>query len=118
MQYEFKNQIRQKLNKMKKDVWGTLIAENNDFRVAMEDEGVKDLADIASNDIDARMLETVSMKDQNRLLCIEAALARLENGRFGICSNCGAKLSQARLEALPYALLCIDCQSHSEKSRA
>ncbi len=117
MQNEFKNQICQKLNAMKKDVWATLIAENNDFRIAVEDEGVKDLADIASNDIDARILEAVSVKDQNRLLRIEAALARLENGRFGICANCGAKLSQARLEAIPYALLCVDCQSHSEKTR-
>jgi RNA polymerase-binding protein DksA len=117
MDDKFKSRIKQKLHDMKAEVLTTLIAENNDFRAAVEDIGVKDLADVASNDIDARTLEAVGAKDKLRLERIEAALARLENGRFGLCANCGSKIGAERLEAIPYAVMCINCQSTSERRR-
>jgi RNA polymerase-binding transcription factor DksA len=40
---------------------------------------------------------------------IEAALDRIANGRYGICVNCGEKISVARLDALPATPLCADC---------
>ena len=42
---------------------------------------------------------------------IDHALAKLNNGTYGICENCGRLIPKARLEALPYARLCIDCKS-------
>jgi DnaK suppressor protein len=42
---------------------------------------------------------------------IDHALAKLKNGTYGICENCGRLIPKARLEALPYARLCIDCKS-------
>ena len=117
MDSEFKDQMRQKLQLLKAEVLESLIAENNDFRAAVEDIGVKDLADIASNDIDARTLEAVGSKDKARLQRIEAALGRMENGRFGVCASCGSKISTARLEAIPYVVMCINCQSSSERRR-
>ena len=41
---------------------------------------------------------------------IETALQRLEVGGFGACSDCRRKISDARLRALPFAALCLDCQ--------
>lgn len=117
MQNDFKNKMHQKLRALRAEVLETLIAENNGFRVAVEDTGVKDLADIASNNIDARTLEAVGVKDKNRLQRIEAALVRLESGRFGTCVSCGSKIGQSRLEAIPYVAMCVDCQSNSEASR-
>ncbi len=115
MNNEFKDRMRQKLFDLKAEVLNALIAENNDFRAAVEDIGVKDLADVASNDIDARTLEAVGAKDKIRLQRIESALVRLENGRFGSCASCGKKIGSERLEAIPYAVMCIDCQSSSER---
>lgn len=109
--------MRQKLQDLKSEVLETLIAENNDFKAAVEDIGVKDLADVASNDIDARTLEAVGSKDKARLQRIEAALARMENGKFGVCASCGTKISNARLDAIPYVVMCISCQSTSERRR-
>ena len=40
---------------------------------------------------------------------IDAALKRIADGTYGICSNCGRPIAQDRLEALPWAQLCIDC---------
>lgn len=115
MDNTFKDRMRSKLLELKSEVLESLIAENNDFRAAVEDIGVKDLADIASNDIDARTLEAVGTKDKIRLQQIEAALVRLENGKFGFCVSCGKKIDEARLEAIPYAVMCIDCKSSSER---
>ncbi len=115
MNKRFKERMRKKLMRLKAEVLESLIAENNDFKAAVEDIGVKDLADVASNDIDARTLEAVGAKDKIRLERIEAALARMENGRFGICASCGSRINHARLEAIPYSVLCINCQTSSER---
>ncbi len=42
---------------------------------------------------------------------IDHTLLKLDNGTYGICENCGRTIVKARLEALPYARLCIDCKS-------
>src|SRR5437867_6143623 len=47
---------------------------------------------------------------------IEKALARMENGTYGICERCGKPIEKARLKALPYASLCIkDAQAESRR---
>ncbi len=48
---------------------------------------------------------------------INEALVKLENGTYGRCERCGGSISAARLEALPYATLCIECQSYFENAR-
>lgn len=45
---------------------------------------------------------------------VQRALARFEDGTYGLCVNCGCPIDPARLEALPYAQLCLDCQSKQE----
>lgn len=45
---------------------------------------------------------------------INAALERLDAGTYGICESCGKQIHPARLEALPYATLCISCQMKQE----
>lgn len=117
MDDKLKAEMRQKLEDLKAEVLTSLIAENNDFKAAVEDIAVKDLADVASNDIDAWTLEAVGAKDKLRLQRIEAAFVRIENGRFGVCANCGTKIGNERLSAIPYVVMCIDCQSTSERRK-
>ena len=45
---------------------------------------------------------------------VRAALQRFEDGTYGTCQRCGKPIDLARLEALPYATLCIRCQHRSE----
>jgi RNA polymerase-binding protein DksA len=49
-------------------------------------------------------------RNQQQLAAIEAALARLEAGTYGSCVRCGNAIAPERLEALPSAAHCIDCQ--------
>jgi len=61
---------------------------------------------------------TLLWRSQNRLSVIWAAIERLQQGRFGYCEECGEEISLERLNAVPMASYCIECQSRSENFRA
>ena len=67
----------------------------------------------ADREIDLAMtdLETVE------LAALDAALQRLNEGRYGLCAECGTDIPLARLQAEPQAALCIGCQSAQERGR-
>jgi len=48
---------------------------------------------------------------------VELALGRIDSGRYGYCLQCEEPIALARLQAQPYAALCLDCQSDSENAR-
>lgn len=48
---------------------------------------------------------------------VEAALARLDNETFGRCARCGRDVAPARLEALPWAAHCIECQTAFDRGQ-
>ena len=54
----------------------------------------------------------LALREHNahQLAAVEAALERLDAGTFGTCARCGGPIAPARLEALPWATYCIDCQ--------
>ncbi len=54
---------------------------------------------------------------ERRIREVDAALGRLDAGTFGRCATCGGEIAAARLEALPWAALCIDCQRGSGPGR-
>ena len=47
---------------------------------------------------------------------ITEALDRIESGTFGSCAGCGKQIAEERLEAIPYATRCIDCQRLAERA--
>jgi DnaK suppressor protein len=52
-----------------------------------------------------------------RLSGVDAALARLDSGTYGVCESCGGPIGEARLEAMPDATLCVACKSAPWTSR-
>ena len=42
---------------------------------------------------------------------VNAALAKIESGSYGVCDSCGCDITKKRLNALPWATLCKDCRS-------
>ena len=71
-------------------------------------------ADTATETYDRELDYTLEENSAHVLAEIEAALKRIEDGSYGTCSNCGKQIPEGRLEALPWAPLCIDCQRHLE----
>jgi DnaK suppressor protein len=73
------------------------------------------LADTATETYDRELDYTLEENSEHVLQEIEAALKRIEEGTYGICTNCGKQIPEERLEALPWATLCIECQRHLER---
>jgi DnaK suppressor protein len=114
MEKAYIEKMKKNLLNMKKEILQHLAAENAEFHEIVEDTDPKDLADIASDDIDRRILEALGNQELKTLKLIENALARIENGRYGKCMRCDEKIPRERLEAIPYAVLCIKCKTSEE----
>jgi len=67
--------------------------------------------DSAQDEINSQLAEVESRE----LASIENALERIRSGQFGICEGCTEKIPVARLNALPYATMCIECQREAER---
>lgn len=67
--------------------------------------------DSAQDEISSQLAEVESRE----LASIDKALDRMRQGEYGKCEACEANIPMARLQALPYATLCIDCQREAEK---
>lgn len=74
------------------------------------DDGPLDLADTASELYTQEFNYSLSEKERDELKLISDALDRIEDGEFGECDECGDKISEPRLKAIPWAPRCIDCQ--------
>ena len=115
MEEAFARKMKNSLLSLKKEILRNLASEREDFRNIIENMDPKDLADIAADDIDRKTLEALGTQELKRLQLIESALARIENKKYGLCAKCSKKIPRERLEAIPYALLCIDCKSSEER---
>jgi RNA polymerase-binding transcription factor len=67
------------------------------------------LGDVATATSDRAMDYTLEGNSEHVLASIDAALRRIDDGTYGTCTNCGKPIAEERLEALPWADLCIDC---------
>jgi len=85
--------------------------------LAADDEGVGEInsaagdshiADHASDLVDLELDQSLVENADNVIAAIDAALGRIDAGTYGMCAVCGAPISEERLEALPYATLCLD----------
>jgi RNA polymerase-binding transcription factor DksA len=112
---EFIDKMEASLLSLKAVIVDNLIASNQDFKEIMEGMDSKDLADIASDDIDRKMIEAIGSQELKRLKLIESALTRIKQGKYGHCIKCSRRIPQDRLIAIPYALMCIECKSEEER---
>lgn len=74
------------------------------------------IADDATDAFEQAVGVALQRKVESTLEDVERALAKLDKGTFGLCESCGARIDRARLEALPHARCCLDCQSRKEHS--
>jgi DnaK suppressor protein len=72
------------------------------------------LADTASATLGREIDYTLGDNAEQVISEIDAALKRIEDGTYGTCTNCGNEIPRERLEANPWASLCIDCKRRAE----
>lgn len=76
------------------------------------------MADQGTDTMDREMQFMFASKSGRLVYHIDEALRRIQDGSYGTCQTCNKPISQARLEAVPHARLCIDCKSKEEEKKA
>jgi DnaK suppressor protein len=74
-----------------------------------------DVVDAALDSVQDEISSQLAEVESRELARIEVALERMRNGQYGLCEACGCNIPMARLDALPYATLCIKCQREAER---
>lgn len=104
---------RQLLLEKRAEVAGELSNLRKEGMKGVED-GPMDSGDDATFTYNKQVSLNLSEAERSLLREIDEALDRLDSGEYGSCETCGDKIAEARLKALPYASLCIDCKSEEE----
>jgi DnaK suppressor protein len=121
--YVFLGMVRQRggpMNKRDLKKYKTLLEQKRDVIVSstgkkthwdnMENTRHGDFVDQASDDNEVHVNIKLLQTDAKLLRAIEAAIARIDNGVFGVCSECEEEISVARLNAVPWTSVCIACK--------
>ena len=106
--------LRERLQNQRDEI---LNMYKQDLRAGQEsaDDGTEDIVDRANNAYNRELMFSLSDNERLTLLQIENALRRMDDGVYGRCTNCGQSIHILRLEAVPWARFCIDCQELAEK---
>jgi DnaK suppressor protein len=106
--------LRERLDTQRQEI---LDMYKQDIRAGQEsaDDGTEDIVDRANNAYNRELMFSLSDTERQMVLQIEAALRRMDDGVYGRCTNCGNTINMRRLDAVPYARFCIDCQELAEK---
>jgi RNA polymerase-binding transcription factor len=83
----------------------------------LADSGPGDVIDEFSGSSSKEAVFATHSRNRTQFRKVEAALERLATGDFGICAACGGAIGLKRLQALPWANNCIECQEQSEQGR-
>ena len=73
------------------------------------------MAELGSGNFDQELTLSLLGSEKDALDQIDAAIERIEDGSYGRCETCGVQDPKARLEAVPYAALCVRCASQQEE---
>lgn len=77
-----------------------------------------DLVDLAAIQSGAASLERLSESELRELDEVLSALTRIDEGSYGLCEDCGGEIATRRLEAIPWAGLCVECAVEAEAQRS
>jgi DnaK suppressor protein len=80
--------------------------------------GIGDEGDRADTERAHEVSILLSARDKEKVLAIDEALEKVDEGTYGVCEECGDEIGAGRLKAMPLAKLCIPCQSRLEKEQA
>ncbi len=106
--------LKKRLSEQREEI---LSMYEHDLKVGQEkvDDGAEDLVDRANNAYNREFMLSLSGSERQILLEIENALERIDGGEYGVCFHCEEKIARRRLQAVPWARYCIDCQELVEQ---
>lgn len=106
---------KKKLLEKKKEIVDEFHKNVNYRKESAADDGTQDLADKANMAYNKEFIFSLTDAERDLLQMIEEALARMEEGEFGVCTSCANDIKAPRLEAIPWAKFCLNCQELQEQ---
>ena len=91
------------------------VGKNMLYGKGPDDDSIKDLGDQATSAYNREFLFELGNGDRRLLKEVVSALQKMDEGGFGDCERCGEAIAEKRLEALPFARYCIECQRAIEE---
>jgi RNA polymerase-binding protein DksA len=73
------------------------------------------MADMGTDAMEREKTFLFASAEGRLLMSVDEALRRVYRNEYGTCQSCGKEIGKARLEALPFASLCVECQARQEK---
>jgi len=106
--------VRRRLDAKKREI---VAMYKNDLRSGQEsnDSPTEDIVDRANNAYSRELSYSISDAERALMLQIDEAMNRVAEGTYGRCAHCGEPIAALRLEALPWARHCINCQELLEQ---
>ncbi len=108
--------FRERLLQKKREILEAFRKNKNDGMEA-DGEATQDIADKAANSYTKEFLFSLSSTERDLLQMVDQALLRIDDRRFGVCAACEEEMNQKRLEAVPWARLCLSCQQKQESGQ-
>lgn len=100
----------------RRDALRKVLAGDLSMLKELRQHSVGDVVDAAVDSAQDEISSQLAEVESRELASIEKALERIREGSFGVCEGCNGKIPVARLNALPYATYCIDCQREMERT--
>ncbi len=91
--------------------------KNKNYGMEADGEATQDIADKAANSYTKEFLFSLSSSERDLLQMVDEALFRIDDRRFGVCAVCEEEMNLKRLEAVPWAKLCLSCQQKQESGQ-
>ncbi len=114
MSKKFLNQLRDRLKDRRHHLLKEVKLRLMEFR-GSSGYRLTDTADIASNLIEDETVMSIAQGEAREIEEIDNALKKIKRGQYGICEDCGIKISKQRLMAIPFVSLCIKCKETEER---
>lgn len=121
MQEYQQDDVRQRLTDLRARLQGDIFERTQGDEAVSPVDPISDAGGVESYEADdagpmsdAERNQAVTRNSADLLQQVDSALGRLDAGNYGVCERCGGQIGARRLEALPYATLCVNCQAELE----
>lgn len=114
---ERKEELRRLLIRKREDIVKEATKEIRKFKSGEKKQLVETVLDDGDLSV-VDLAEDISLRHlsahRETLMKIDAALKKIDEGTYGVCEDCGEEISKERLNIIPFAILCRDCQEKKE----
>lgn len=117
MKKDLLEKLKEKMLAKKEELETAISNRNAEVSELNSDSEPGDEIDAASFAVDGYLLNQLGARDAELLNQINSALNRMNQGTYGICLDCGQPISEPRLNYIPWAACCVDCQARQDRHK-